>query len=445
MRNLVLVLIGVMSASAAFALEPECPRDFRDGAAPLTCFCPSAAMQAGDVWGDGVYTADSALCVAARHAGAAPVDGGTVTVLPEPGRDLYSGTVRNGVTTFEYGTYGASFRFDGISLADHPSCPATLRNKGGVSTLNCLCSAAQTETGDVWGSNPYTSDSAVCRAARHAGVIAAEGGLVTARVSDGRPGYRGSWSNGVMSRAYDAYDASFVIEGAEPVAYGTLCPDRFTGFAAEPDPLDCLCTGEATQKGDAWGDLDYTSDSTICRAALHAGAVGPLGGQVIVTRQAGRDRYSGSTRNGVVTTERGPSAFGFTVSSAEPLTTEPVQAPLAESLATTGEAQLYISFRSGSAELDGTADAVLQDLASLLQTTPQLRLDLIGHTDSQGAEEANLRLSERRAQAVRSWLEGHGISPDRLAAQGRGEAEPLAPNETEEGRALNRRVQVVRR
>ncbi|MDP2083605.1 MAG: LCCL domain-containing protein [Gemmobacter sp.] len=288
MRKMLQVIVVAAAVAPwsgeALASEPECPRDFRGGVAPLTCRCPAEETRSGDVWGDGIYTADSKLCVAAVHAGAISAMGGVLTVIPEPGRELYSGTSRNGISTNDYGPYGASFRFEGIAIAEVQACPADLRNKDRVTALDCVCDATQTSRGDVWGSNPYTADSGLCRAAVHAGVIDRAGGKISLRVEGSRPGYRGSWRNGVTSLAYDGYDRSVIIEGATPTEFGELCPDRFTGFAGETEPLECLCTGEATQKGDAWGDRSYTSDSTICRAALHAGAAGPLGGKVIVRR-----------------------------------------------------------------------------------------------------------------------------------------------------------------
>ena len=66
-----------------------------------------------------------------------------------------------------------------------------------------------------------------------------------------------------------------------------------------------------------------------------------------------------------------------------------------------------------------------------------------GHTDSTGAEEHNQSLSERRAGSVRTFLVGHGIDAERIAAIGYGEYEPVADNHTAEGRQLNRRVDTL--
>jgi outer membrane protein OmpA-like peptidoglycan-associated protein len=74
-------------------------------------------------------------------------------------------------------------------------------------------------------------------------------------------------------------------------------------------------------------------------------------------------------------------------------------------------------------------------------TQPGLRIEISGHTDSLGPQAINLTLSEKRATAVKNYLIAHGVASDRLRAEGYGEFNPIATNETEEGRAKNRRVE----
>jgi outer membrane protein OmpA-like peptidoglycan-associated protein len=91
------------------------------------------------------------------------------------------------------------------------------------------------------------------------------------------------------------------------------------------------------------------------------------------------------------------------------------------------------------------ADAILAPVLEMLQRDPSLNVDIEGHADWMGSDEYNIRLSQRRAQAVVDWLVTRGISRERLNAVGKGEREPIATNETAEGRQLNRRVEVRRR
>ncbi|MFN6954950.1 MAG: LCCL domain-containing protein [Acetobacteraceae bacterium] len=92
------LLLGV-GAAPALAQTP-CPANFWGQAAPITCMCTAQAIAGtGTVWGTGVYTTDSAVCRAARHANAVPAEGGMVTITPAPGLPAYVGSAANGITT----------------------------------------------------------------------------------------------------------------------------------------------------------------------------------------------------------------------------------------------------------------------------------------------------------------------------------------------------------
>lgn len=114
-------------------------------------------------------------------------------------------------------------------------------------------------------------------------------------------------------------------------------------------------------------------------------------------------------------------------------------------LAATGRAVLSdLTFASGSADLDDTAFPSLKELASSLAANPGWKIALVGHTDALGSAEANLALSQRRAEAVRDRLiNAFGADPARIEAAGAGYLAPIASNLTAEGRAENRRVEVV--
>lgn len=114
-----------------------------------------------------------------------------------------------------------------------------------------------------------------------------------------------------------------------------------------------------------------------------------------------------------------------------------------EQLDRIGKIDLYgVYFDTDKDSLKPESDAVLNQVLGLLKQYPQLHLVIAGHTDAQGSDEHNLDLSNRRAQSVVAWLVGHGIAADRLQAEGHGESQPVASNDTPEGRALNRRVEL---
>lgn len=101
-------------------------------------------------------------------------------------------------------------------------------------------------------------------------------------------------------------------------------------------------------------------------------------------------------------------------------------------------------FKTGSAELDGTRFASLDELARRMDSDADMRLTLVGHTDADGSLAANIALSQRRAEAVRGVLvDSYGVDPGRIGAEGVGFLAPRASNASPQGRLANRRVEVI--
>jgi outer membrane protein OmpA-like peptidoglycan-associated protein len=101
-----------------------------------------------------------------------------------------------------------------------------------------------------------------------------------------------------------------------------------------------------------------------------------------------------------------------------------------------------VFFDAGKSKIQQRSFNLLNQVASLLKAHPEiLRMLVEGHTDAQGSEDANLKLSSARAQAVVDYLVAQGISVDRLEGQGFGESRPLQDNDTAKGREANRRVE----
>lgn len=125
--------------------------------------------------------------------------------------------------------------------------------------------------------------------------------------------------------------------------------------------------------------------------------------------------------------------------------TEPVtlDVPLSPLTAGSTIALRNIFFNTASYELLPTSNAELDKLVKLLQGNPTLRIELGGHTDNVGADAANLTLSDQRARAVRDFVVAKGIEATRITAKGYGETKPVATNDSEEGRAQNRRTEVT--
>ncbi|MFO0598768.1 MAG: OmpA family protein [Myxococcaceae bacterium] len=101
-----------------------------------------------------------------------------------------------------------------------------------------------------------------------------------------------------------------------------------------------------------------------------------------------------------------------------------------------------VNFDFNKATLKSESEATLGAVAAALSKRAKLKVVVAGHTDSVGDDASNQKLSEARAATVVAWLKGHGVAADRLAAKGFGETQPVADNETDAGRAKNRRVEV---
>ncbi len=478
--------VASFDAAASGGMQLDiCPRDynnFPEDASTLTCGCDAAAVKEGSVWGTNPYYYQSSLCRAARHAGAVGADGGQIKVQPE-NATIFPGVTRNDVEAASW-SKGVGFRImveagstpvagQGAETANAAQaagmvldiCPNDYNSfPEDAPTLTCGCSAEATKEGSVWGTNPYYYQSSLCRAARHAGVLSGAGGQISVTFAK-QPFFPGVTRNGIEAAAWSA-GAGFRVGRAggdttglasfDATASGGLeldiCPRDYNSFPEDAPALTCGCDAAAMKEGSVWGANPYYYQSSLCRAALHAGATGKNGGKIVVQPEAATV-FPGVTRNGIEASSWSKGA-GFRVSAApgsmpvvEPQQPavdaegKPIQAPIAETLAATGRVQLYINFATDKDKPLPTSEPVLQELLATLQGNSALRIELIGHTDSQGSAPYNLDLSQRRAASVYLWLIQHGIDSARLRSDGRGLMEPIADNETDSGRALNRRVE----
>jgi hypothetical protein len=227
---------------------------------PITCLCGEYSSRAGGVWGDGIYSDDSALCAAAVHAGVIGDAGGRITFVPTGPQSRFGGASRNGVTSNSNGAWRGSYRFPGAGPASAPMArqapqrttisdgPASINaNAAGVSDAqtaistptraivpefrgDCPVDAMQTRKAplqacrcapnrgvfQVWGDGIYTDDSSLCTAARHAGRITAAGGIVFYENLPGQSSYQGATRHGITSSAYGSYAGSFRFVNVPP-------------------------------------------------------------------------------------------------------------------------------------------------------------------------------------------------------------------------------------
>jgi OmpA-OmpF porin, OOP family len=126
------------------------------------------------------------------------------------------------------------------------------------------------------------------------------------------------------------------------------------------------------------------------------------------------------------------------------------ETPLGKVVDTNGCAIMVLSlegvhFATGSHALNSSATSILDKAARTIKAHPSASFTIEGHTDSRASDDFNFRLSERRANSVRDYLISQGVSSSSLSTRGNGESDPVASNETSEGRAANRRVDILAR
>jgi OOP family OmpA-OmpF porin len=120
-------------------------------------------------------------------------------------------------------------------------------------------------------------------------------------------------------------------------------------------------------------------------------------------------------------------------------------AAMAASIERTGHVAIYgVTFDTGQSTITPQSDAALGEMVTLLTNNPSWRMRIEGHTDNVGTTVLNTGLSLRRASAVEAWLVGHGVARGRLTHEGYGDSRPVGDNTTEAGRAMNRRVELVK-
>lgn len=179
------------------------------------------------VWGTDIYTDDSSICTAAVHAGIiTAATGGNVSFNMLNGHASYVGSDRHGVITRGYDAWDGSFEFTKTTITPTLQTPTpqtstiqwndNLLKMGLSRTVDAVyrffCPAGGAVNSSVWGTDTYTDDSALCKAAVHAGEITLqEGGTITVQVTSGEVAYIGSDRNGIKTSDYGAWGKSFVF------------------------------------------------------------------------------------------------------------------------------------------------------------------------------------------------------------------------------------------
>jgi outer membrane protein OmpA-like peptidoglycan-associated protein len=164
-------------------------------------------------------------------------------------------------------------------------------------------------------------------------------------------------------------------------------------------------------------------------------AVATSDGKYIVKLREG-DRYN------ISVSPKGYSYYNTTVDLKKKEAPKKLDVKLTQLKEDTKLTLKHITFEVNSAELNSSSYEELDRLVKLMNDNPKLKIEIAAHTDNVGSDAYNLRLSKRRAKSVSDYLLEKNINPDRLISQGYGKSKPLVPNDTEENKALNRRVEI---
>ena len=113
-------------------------------------------------------------------------------------------------------------------------------------------------------------------------------------------------------------------------------------------------------------------------------------------------------------------------------------------LNTDGHIALYINFETGKSEIRPESQKIIDQIVEMLKSNPTLKISVEGHTDNVGNLQSNQTLSENRAMAVMNAIASKGVDKSRLSSKGWGQTKPIDDNKTEDGKAKNRRVEIVK-
>ena len=137
--------------------------------------------------------------------------------------------------------------------------------------------------------------------------------------------------------------------------------------------------------------------------------------------------------------------YDLTILEIEAMSQEVTADTMYDALAKDGFLALYINFDTGKSDIKPESQGTIGQIAALMAAHPELALSIEGHTDNAGAPAANKALSEARARGVMAAVVKAGVGAARLAAVGWGQEKPIADNRSEDGRAKNRRVEIVKK
>ena len=256
----------------------------------------------------------------------------------------------------------------------------------------------------------------------------------------------------VVSVACFAQDKD--AQGCQDSPLITRFPGSFIAKCSDkPDDIARMRMGSNKPDKQIAGEvhyLNYRFPSTTAKAQVVRNITTALR-EAGFTADYDSGSYGDSTwhkgRTWVFAAVAGNGIYELTIATEKALTQDVVAdaAALSSGLAATGHIAVYgIHFDTGKSDIKPESDAALKEIVKLLQQDAKLKLHVVGHTDNVGSLASNMELSKQRAAAIVQALTTSGIAAARLAPFGAGPYAPVASNDSEDGRAQNRRVELVK-
>ncbi len=253
---------------------------------------------------------------------------------------------------------------------------------------------------------------------------------------DGEVDVEGSKDSPMMSRLPSYYISEYTL-------------NDFDSYTSPYFEGENVWEGQLTKISYTAKEVADKKFSAIQVARNYENAVKKLGGRFLFQEEgrfAARIDQTGAVTYVEVTTFNEGRQYQLLLVEKKAMQDEVVidAATMGKSIGADGKIAVYgIYFDNGKAMLKSESEPTLAQIVALLQQNPSLKLSVVGHTDSVGQAAANMTLSANRAAAVVAALTGKGIAAARLSSAGVGPYCPVASNRTEEGKARNRRVELV--
>ncbi|XP_071985090.1 cysteine-rich secretory protein LCCL domain-containing 2-like [Engystomops pustulosus] len=254
----------------------------------MDVYCPSGCINKNlSLWGTNIYTENTPVCLAAIHAGIISNGGGYIMVQKMPSQENYTGSIRNGLTSLNYGISNTSFTFPNSSIMS----TATVTIASTISTTTSI--TPSTTTSDTKPISTTVTTPTITKSTVPT--------TTAVTPSTATPSTSLSTTTFLMSSTLtQAITTNSPATTIFAINIGLISCHTYLDML-QGDPLLILCPANCISSYIVWGTDIYSSDSDLCPSAIHAGVMTSKGGYVTVKREPLQLQYVGSYRNGIQT------------------------------------------------------------------------------------------------------------------------------------------------